>query len=190
MKRRTLLGACALSAVVSGCLGSLRDDTPEEPVASPAIVEVHNYSGERVTVGVTARKDGESVYDEEHTIDEIFSGESPSIDGALIAEEWMGSPAAYEFSFAVPEYGLTASFDTDDPISPHAGVAVSENDDFPTVYDSDLDGVCYFVRAYVGDGTPDPTPDSPPEAILTWADVYDHAVWERDGVSQHVPDCT
>ena len=181
MKRRTVLATVALSTGVAGCLGSWGDS--DEPVASPALVEIANNTGESVTIQVQTEKDGEQVHDEQYTVEAVTIEEGDdidsyvSVDGVQIVEDWMASAAEFEFRFTVPEHGLETSFTSDDPIGNHENASQSE-----------LDGKCYFVRVAVGDERDVVTPnlDATPEQLFTWAVVYDHDVFDRP----HAGDCS
>lgn len=181
MNRRSALAGFALSTAVAGCLDWSGE--PDEPVASPALVEVTNNTGVAATVRVVAERHGERVHDERYTIEAVTveegdeAGSYVSVDGVQVVEDWMASTAAFEFRFAVPEYGLEASFSSSDPIG-----------DYSEAYRNDLEGECYFVRVAIGDERDVTTPklDATPGQVFPWAVVYDHDIFDRP----HAGDCT
>lgn len=181
MERRALLQSAATAGglLLAGCLS----DDPEGPVASPALIEIANNTGEPVTVQVITQKDGTEVHNEAYQLEPVRTGEASDteeygvIDGVEIVEEWMADPAEYEFQFSVPDHDLSASFSSADPIGAH-----------DNAHHSELEGECYFVRAAVGDEDDPLTArlDAVPAQLVAWAIVYDHDVFDRE----HAGDCT
>lgn len=180
MKRREVVATAgfAVTPWVTGCLS----DESDETVATVALVEIENNTGEAVDVAVTASKDGTEVLDEEYSIDGIQTGaqgerqEHPVIDGVQIVEDWMATPAEFDFTFGVPAFGLETSFSSDDPIGSH------ENARQPA-----LENECFFLRVAVG-GEHDPLTakvDAVPSEIVAWAIVYDHEIFDRE----HAGEC-
>lgn len=180
MDRRQVIATTviALTPSFAGCLS----DQPDEPVASPALVEIQNNTGEGIDVDVTATKDGSQVHDGQYSISGIQTadhreiGEQPVIDGVQIVEDWMASPAEFEFTFAVPEVGLETTFSSADSIGSHKHARQSA-----------LEDECYFLRVAVG-GEGDPLTaraHAVPAEIVALAIVYDHEIFDRE----HAGDC-
>lgn len=179
MNRRRFLSALAATsgAGLAGCLS----DNPDEPVATLALVEVLNRTGVSLSVTLEAWQDGTQVHEESYPLDGVEVRERDDIGAhgfvhdQQVVDEWMGAAAEYELRFSVPEEGLEASFDSTDPVGSHANVRQSE-----------LEGECYFVRAEVGDGSGNATPETQPERIDARGIVYDHDVFGRE----HAGDCS
>ncbi|ADD04287.2 uncharacterized protein Nmag_0702 [Natrialba magadii ATCC 43099] len=181
MNRRHVLSSIGTTTgtLLAGCL----TDDSGEPMASPALVEIANKTGEPIEIEVAARKNDTAVYDERYTIREVRVterddiGEYADIDGVQIAEDWMAIPAEYEFEFRIPQHGLEATFSSTDSIG-----------EYDNAHQSELDGECYFVQVTIGDEAQPDTArvDATPERILVGAEVYHHDIFDRS----HAGDCT